>query len=264
MGEISTVGFNEDIDLNAGAATIAAISAGMLNCTLDDADTIKLPEVEGMYIKAIRWHDETAAGTGGYLHFPGYNAERKYRFGKDALTGDLLTGELIFPDNYFMLPKGQTIKCVGDASGSGAEQHTVLLDIYFPHLPSVSKYAGGKAKEILMVGKKTGTLVANSLTGLVKIHTAFEDSEPALAEDKDARYGLMRLGAYPSGAGYGILGVRHQNGMVDRLFPAMITAVKGVNYPIGWLFDGDAAPKTVGCGVGTTSSEMTLEIAKFA
>jgi len=212
-----------------------------------------------MYLKSIRWHDETAAGTGGSLTFTGYNADRKIRFGKVSLTGDLLTGEIIYPDNVVQLPPGQEITCIGDASGSGAEQHTVLLDIYYPHIPDMPMFGNRPVKNMMLVGKKTGTLVANSLTGLSDITSSFEDSEIQLAED-DTMYAVTRLGAFPSGAGYGIVGLRAPDAMSDLLFPAMITAVKGVYYPIGWVFRGDAPPKTLGCGVGTTSVEMVLEI----
>lgn len=260
MGRISTCGFNEDLDLNAGAATIAVIGAGQLLVSKHDADTIKLPNTKGMELRAIRWHDETAGGTGGSLALPGYNAERKVRFGKDTLTGDLLTGEIIYPPGVFKLPPSQKISCIGNASGSGAEQHTVLLDIYYPDLPDVPMLGQGQGGLAMLVGKLTGTLVANSLTGMSDIISGFQDSETPLAETEENKYAITRLGAFPSGAGYGILGLRHQDGKSDLLFPAMITAVKGNYYPIGWLFSGDSPPKTIGCGVGTTSSEMILEI----
>lgn len=231
--------------------------------TLDDADTIKLPNIDGMYLKAIRWADETAGGTGGYLYFMGKGDDRKYRFGKNKLVGDLLVGEIEFPDGVFPMPKGQRIRCVGDASGAGAEQHVVLLDIWNPSLPNIEIFKNESVSHIHRLGKKTGTLTAATPSGLGNILTGFEDSEIQLPETAEDRYVLTRLGNYPGLAGVGVCGVRHQNGLFDRLFPTIYAAaVKGIDYPIGWVFSGESPPLLVGAGVVTTSTEFTVEIAK--
>lgn len=260
MGEIHSFLHSEDIDLNAGAATIAAALA-QLNCILKDADTIKLPDADGMYLKRILGMDETAGGLGGYTEFIGKGAERKFRWGKNPEIGDLLRTFIEFEDNFFPMLKGGRIKVVGNASGSGAEQHAVIHDIYIPSLPDVPIYTG-RVKHLHMLGVMTGTLVANTPSGLNSLlgdETALQDSEIQFAEDPDKRYVLKGYWPVPGGAGYGALGFRHPNGKIDRLAPAVIaSAIQSPYYELNWEFTGAAPPRAIGCGVGTTSTELTV------
>ena len=258
-----TVGFAEDLDTSGGAAQLASLLQQRGGIDNPDADTIRLPDVSGMYLKAIRVADESGSGTGGYLHFVGKGDERKYRFGKDKLVGDNFVQEIVFPDNVFRLPKKQKIKCYANLSGSGAEQHAVLLDIYNPLLPAVQKFGNVPVHHLHMLGKKTGTLTAATPSGLGNPLTSLEDSEIQFSEDEKSIYAITRFGNYPGLAGVGVCGMRHQNGLFDRLFPAIIASgVKGTLYPLGWTFNGDSPPLMVGAGVVTTSTEYTLEIAQ--
>lgn len=259
MGAFHSYVFNEDLDLNAAIGALAA-ALGQKHCTLPDADTIQLPNEEGMYLKRIRTADETAGGLAGYLHFKGKGSERKFRFGQLVEIGDHLINTIEFEDNEFPLPPGQKIGCFGNISGSGAEQHAVILDIFIPSIPEPPKHIGA-VKHLHMLEAMSGTLVANTLSGLNSVlgnETALSDSEIQFAEDKN--YVLKGYWATPGGgAGYGVLGVRHPSGEIDRLSPASIGAVTIPPYiELNWAFHGKAPVRTVGSGVGTTSSGLTM------
>jgi len=260
MGNVHSFLHSEDLDLNAAAATIAA-ALGQRNCILPDADTIKLPDEDGMWLKRIMSADETAGGLGGYSEFLGKGSERKFRFGKNPEIGDLLRCMVEFEDETFPMLKGGRIKVVGNKSGTGAEQHNVIHDIYIPSLPDVEIY-NGPVKHYHMLGVVTGTLVANTISGLNSVlgdETALQDSEIQFPEDPGKEYVLKGFWPVPGGAGYGALGFRHPNGKMDRLAPAVFaSAIQAPYYPLNWKFTGDAPPRAIGCGVGTTSTELTM------
>lgn len=248
----------EDIDLNAAIGQIAAAKS-QLNCFLKDADTIELPQEEGMWIKRIMTTDETAGGKGGYSEFLGRGSERKFYWGKLVEIGDHLINVIEMIDNALQIPKGQRIKAFGNLSGSGAEQHVVIHDIYMPSLESVP-INHGPFKHVHMLGAMTGTLVAATITGLNSLlgdETALQDSEIQFSED--GKYCLIGFWATPGGAGYGALGFRHPNGKFDRLSPASFTQVTVPPFvPLYWEFEGTSPPRVIGAGVGTTSTELTF------
>lgn len=257
------------MDLNAAIGQLAALLGMLGGVTLKDADTMVLPNVDGMYLLAVRGCDETAGGTGGYLHFPGLIGDRKLRFGKDAVIGDRLLWEILFPPGRFPLAPGQKIKCYGNISGAGAEQHVVLLDIWMPNLADIPTVAPTTpmGMGIVKLGLKTGALTVQTPSGLASVlgdETAFEDSEIEFGTSKDNEYALLSIGNYPGGAGYGICGVRAPDGLSDRLFPAIFaSAIKGYDFDLGWLIRGDAPAKLLGAGVGTTSTEWTLTLGQI-
>lgn len=270
MGRFVDFAFNEDLDLNAAPAQLAALKEMRAGITLEDADTIRLPNIPGMWLQAIRWMDETAGGTGGYLHFPGKGSDRKYRFGKTTLLGDLLVGEILFAPNEFPLSPHQKIKAFGDDSGSGAEQHAIIGTFWHPTLPPIPNGLGVALPEkahVHRLGLKTGTLTAQTPSGLSSVlgdGTAFEDSEIEFGTTAKNQYMLRSIGNYPGLAGVGICGVRSPDGLSDRYFPSIIaSAVKGIDFEIGWLFNGDAGPKLLGAGAVTTSTEWTEEIVEM-
>lgn len=270
MGRICSFLFNEDLDLNAAAAQLAAANGQVSGITLKDADTIQLPNAEGMYLLGVRVMDETVGGGGmGYLHFPGHFGDRKLRFGENLHIGDNFIREIKFIPGTFYLPPKQRIKAFGNDSGSGAEQHVIIGDFWHPGLPPIPTIQPNQMckKGVMMTAMKTGTLIAATISGLSSVLgdvTAFEDSEIELPTTKDQLYALLKLGNYPGGAGYGVCGVRSPDGLSDRLFPAVIAMnVMGRDYDLGWLFTGDAPPKLVGCGVGTTSTQFQLTIGQL-
>lgn len=270
MGRICSAAFNEDLDLNAAAAQLAALLEQRSGITLPDADTVQLPDIDGMFLLAIRWADETAGALDGYLHFPGKGSDRKYRFGMDALIGDRLVGEILFPPGAFPLSPKQKIKAFGSKSGSGAEQHAIVLDFWHPGLldiPNGLQLALDVKSHIHRLGLKTTTLTAQTPSGLNSIlgdETAYEDSEIEFGTTKDNQYVLRRIGSFPGLAGVGICGVRAPDGLSDRLFPTVFaSAIKGYEFDLGWLFTGDAVPRLIGAGAVTTSTEWTIELAEI-
>lgn len=260
MGAIHDYLFIEDIDLNAAAAQIAAAKS-QLNCHLPDADTIKLPEMKGMYVTEIAHCDETAGGIDGYLEFLGRGSERKFRFGCNVLAGDLLVNRIPFKPQEFPLEPGQRIKAVGGKSGSGAEQHVVRVSVYLPDIDGPELYEG-PVKHYHLLGGMTGTLVAATITGLNSIlgdETALQDSEIQFATDPEKDYVLKGFYATPGGAGYGALGVRHSSGKYDAIDPAVFAAAVRAEFrELNWRFKGDAPHRLIGCGVGTTSTELSF------
>ena len=251
--------FNEDLDTNAAIAQIAA-ALGQKHCNLPDADTIQLPDEQGMYLKRIRTMDETAGGLAGYLHFVGKGAERKFRFGQLVEIGDHLINTIEFKDGEFPLSPGQKIKCFANISGGGAEQHAYILTIFIPSIVEPPLYTG-PVEHMHMLEAMSGTLTANTLSGLNSVlgdETALSDSEIQFATDK--RYVLKGYWATPGGgAGYSVLGMRHPTGEIDRLSPVSIAAITIPPFvKLDWEFKGKAPVRIVGSGVGTTTSGLTM------
>lgn len=260
MGEVSSIVHAEDIDLTGGAATIAA-AARQPNVTLPDADTIKLPDIDGLEVRKIAHCDETAGGLGALIEYLSKGSERKFRIGKNVLAGDLLVNEYHFAPGEFPLTKGQRIKAYGGISGAGAEQHAVVQDIYFPNLEGVSQYQG-QVKHYHMLGVMTGTLIAATISGLNSIlgdETALADSEIQFPTDPEKRYVLKGFWPTPGVAGTGVLGMMHPNGNVMRVTPAVFaSAVRAPFIELNWEFAGDSPPRAIGAGAVTTSTELTM------
>ena len=267
MPEIVTVGWNEDIDLVGGAAAIAAMKGQDHLRGLSGTDDIKVNNKDGVFLKRIRWVDEAGSGAGGYVGRS--DKSRKYRYGKKVVV-DNLAGELEFEGNNGggeFIPQNTVLSCFGNVTGQ-AEQHVVLMDWIVPDIPAVETVPWGSWKREIWLGVKTGTLVAATVTGFTDIINNFEDSEQAFGEDPEAEFCLISVTPSPSGAGYGVLGVAHNNRIVHRLFPAKLGTANAKEYlitnnlgePAPWKFTGKTAPLAVGSGVSTTSMEMLLRI----
>lgn len=258
-GEIASVAFNDDVDSNAAVQQLK-IPANSLIVSGGGGTAVKFPDVEGMWIKRIRVVDETAGATGGFFYFKGMLDDRKFYYNKEALVGDLLIHTIEFPDGMFRIPPKAEPVVYCNISGAGSEQHSVIFDVFFPHLPTVPKVVPNGVP-IARYGKKTGTLIADTLSGVEDIHTDLEDSMIAFSEDPEREYCLHKIIPAPGLAGVGLLGIRHQNGMFDRLFPPVFAnAITCPAYELNYLFPANSPPQTLGCGAVTTATEMAIEL----
>lgn len=267
MPEVVTVGWDEDIDLVGGAAAIAAMKGQDHLRGLSGTDDIKVNNPGGVFLKRIRWVDESGSGVGGYIGR--HDKSRKYRFGKRAIV-DPLAAEVEFDSHDGggeYIPQNTILSCIGNVTGV-AEQHAVLMDWIVPDIPAVETVPWGSWKREIHLGVKTGTLVANTVSGFTDIINNFEDSEQAFGEDAEAEFCLISVTPSPGGAGYGVLGVAHNNRIVHRLFPALLGTANAKEYFITnnvgerapWKFTGKTAPLAIGSGVATTSTEMLVRI----
>ncbi len=128
----------------------------------------------------------------------------------------------------------------------------------------------GAARFFYNYGLKTGTLVANQLSGRNDIlgHTAaFEDSELSFARNPNDKYVLYGIIPTPGGAGYNIVGFEHPTGEFFMLWPSVYAAATPIFYPMDqpWRFSGaeKEGPKLVAAGVGTTSTEFQPLVGAF-
>lgn len=272
MAEVVTIGWNEDIDLNAGAAAIAALKGQDHLRTLSGTDAIVINNPGGVILNKIMAADEASTVTIGGGYVARNDKSRKYRFGK--MLGS--PSEYTLSSNGGLgdvLPKDVQLDCLGNGSGSGAEQHSVLIDVIRPDIAPVPKAAWGSWTREVVLGVKTGTLTADTVSGYTAILTNFEDSEQSFGTDPGRKYALISITPSPGGAGYGVAGVCHANRIVHRLFPAYFTLISrqakeyfltdttGKATP--WLFSGNESPLLVGAGVGTTSTEFTVRLGLY-
>jgi len=261
-----SVGWNEDIDLNAGAATIATILAQQPNFR-SGPDDLKLPY--DCYLKRLLYCDETVAGASGSVltvDKPLANTKLTvWRKNKLAVGDNSIIIEE-WPGQGQLLPKGSVLSAVGGPSGSGAEQHTLILHLHSPHFkpPLTLGHPYDDKGLYTDYGLLTGTLVAQTLTGendILGHVAAYQDSEPRYGIDSDKRYTLYSIVNGPGGAGYGVCGFMHPSRLYYMLWPAIFaSAVQAYEFPLDqpWGFAGgsEEAPRLVGAGVGTTSTEF--------
>lgn len=126
--KIETWGWLEDIDLNAGAAALAAIPVtDQKHITLSGTDTIIAPE-HVTYLHGILTADETRPTTdAGLLTISGYTSP----FRLPTLGLDDAFGFHRFW-NPIRIPEGASLSVTGNGSGAGAEEHAVILLIENP------------------------------------------------------------------------------------------------------------------------------------
>ena len=121
-GGIETYAWNEDIDLSGGAAAISAMLGSVYKNLYIGTDGIRTRRGYGTpQLLGIMGCDESGAGAGGYLSISG--RARNIYFGK---LSNVAAGEywlIYLLENPVALPAGNTISCVGNASGAAAEQH---------------------------------------------------------------------------------------------------------------------------------------------
>lgn len=260
----------EDIDLNAGAATIATV-LGLAPNFYDGADDFLLPY--DCWLKRLLYRDETVAGAGQALltsDKPIGRTQSKTVWRQNTLTkGDnaILVHE--WPGHGLFLPENTLLSMVGGQSGSGAEQHVCIIDLHSPNFQPSSQgdrgfSLGNPIGEQIAFMLKTGTLVASTLSGSNDIlgHTAaFEDSELPFGSEGDKTFTLHGIVNGPGGAGVGLCGFKHQNGEFFFLRPTVFAGdVTSYYMPTDqkWGFRNThkGAPKLVGAGQVTTSTEF--------
>lgn len=260
-----SVGWNEDIALNGGAAPIAT----MLQQKPDfrsGADDLKLPY--DCFLKRLLYCDETVGSTGAIVTIDKPLANSKltiWRQNKLAM-GDNSIIIVEWPGQGQFLPKDSVLSCTGAASGSGAEQHTCILDMHSPTFRPNLALGGPSDPKGLYIdyGLLSGTLVAATLTGendILAHIAAYQDSEPVFGIQRERAYTLYAIVNGPGGAGYGVCGFLHPSREFMFLRPAIFaSAVQALEFPLDqpWAFDGghEASPRLVACGVGTTSTEF--------
>lgn len=266
-GRIVSALFNEDLDVNTAAGQLAAALGQVGGLSLEGADTIVFPKVDGMSILGITTIHEvlTNPDGGGYLHFPGLMGDRKIRVGEVNPIGDVPYTKLTFPPGQFPIPPGQKMKAVAQQIGAAAEQHSIIVDFWHPGLADVPMIGNGPCpRGVIQVGCMTGALVAATISGLTSVLgdvVAFQDSEIELPTTNKSQYALLKFGAYPALVNVNIGGVRMPDGLSDRLWPAVVGSQNtGKDHEFGLLFTGDAPPKLVGCGAVTTSTEFFMTI----
>jgi len=261
------MGWVEDIDLNAAIGTLAPMF-GQDQLRTRSGDQLKVSLEGGLYIKRIRTMDESGGGVDGYLTIGG--VERNIYFGQYKTDG---IAEIVFPGLGIHVPKNTAMDCVGNKSGSGAEQHVVLLSCYSPAIPEVTRVSLSSVKESFVFSVSTGTLIAATFgDGSKTILDNLDDSEesfPLRAEDKYVLVGVINGSP---GAGYGVCGFRHPNLKVDRAFPSAQLVGQGRIFYVddenptpeyGYGFDGDASPLAMAAGVGTTAVPVAFIVGKL-
>ena len=255
-------GWNEDLDLNAAVGALAPL-LGQDQIRKRSGDQL-IPQ-EDILLHRIRAMDEAGGGAGGYLTIEG--VPRNIYFGK--YVGDNIQ-ELNFPGPGLKIPAKTALDCVGNQSGAGAEQHSVILTATIPSISEPKHASLSSIKEHFIFGVKSGTIVAATFgAGSQDILTNLEDSEEKLSISKDIRYVLIGIINAPLAAGYGICGFRMADLKVDRVFPGKQLVGQAQYFPIddinptpqfGYLFTGDESPVAMAAGVGVTSVEMGFHI----
>lgn len=261
---IETLAWAEDIDLSGAAGALAPL-AGAHNKASYDGDSIPTREGYGQpYLLGLMGIDESGGGTGGYLTVQGRT--RAIRFGKISVVAAGEYWLMSFLDHPIALPRGNKLACVGNKSGSDAEQHVVIAVIGYSDLP---RHPEGQARSIIgPVGLKTGTRVASTFgplsSDVLGDHLAYEDSEEALSTDDSIVYQIEGLINGPGLADTGLVGVHYQAQGNAPALELYIPASMGgsENY---WLWPpiqfGPAAPAKLGAfGASTTSDEYGFHL----
>lgn len=266
-----SLAWGEDIDLSGGAASLAVIK-DLLPKWLSGTDDIRINT--DMYIKRILTMGETVGTPGEAIltsDVPFGKTTNVYReqLGSSA---EFPIGMFEYPGRGLLVEKGTILSFTAASSGSGIEQHACVLHCYAPSMRFRDTPFGnpGGARYFYNYGLKTGTLVANTLSGRNDLlgHTAaFEDSELSFPKQPNDKYVLYGLIPRPGLAGVGLVGFEHPNGEFYMLWPSLITGDSPLYYPMDqpWMFNGSEkeGPKLVAAGAVTTSTEFQPLLGAF-
>ena len=262
-----TIGWGEDIDLNAASGALATIKEQRPDFR-DGTDDLRIPY--DIFIKRIWTTDETLGVGGG----DGYRLASTKPFGRGN-TKTVYRQQMensaewpvvvhTFPGPGFFIKEGTILQATGAKGGSVAEQHVMLLDCHSPSFRPAIRLGNPAAPGVpIGHGLKTGTLVAATISGKNDIlgHTAdYEDSELPFGIEPERQYTVYGLNPRPGLAGVGVVGLLHQSGALHLLRPAVFAVDTPIIYIMEqpWSFNGaeKAAPKLVAAGAVTTSTEF--------
>ena len=262
-----TIGWGEDIDLNASSGKLATLLGQRPNFR-DGTDDLRIPY--DIFIKRIWTSEETVGegGTDGNLlestkPFDRGNTKTIYRQ-QNETSAEFPFVVHTFPGVGFFIKAGTILQCTGATSGSGIEQHVMLLDCHSPNFRPAMRVGNPDAPGVpIGHGLKTGTLVAATLSGENDIlgHTAdYEDSALPFGINPERNYTLYGLNPRPGLAAVGVVGFLHPGGDFYWLRPSVYAVDSPVTYMMEqpWSFNGaeKAAPKLVAAGAVTTSTEF--------
>lgn len=262
-----TIGWGEDIDLNAGSGRLASIKEQRPDFR-DGTDDLRIPY--DIFIKRI-WTLEETVGVGGgdgnllqaTKPFGRGNTKTIYRQQMETSAEFPLVYHT-FPGLGFFIKEGTILQATGAKSGTGAEQHVMLLDCHSPGFrPNIQLGTPQTPGVPIAHGLKTGTLVAATISGKNDLlgHTAdYEDSELPFGIEPEKQFTVYGLNARPGLAGVGVVGFLHPGGALHWLRPAVFAVDTPISYIMEqpWAFNGaeKAAPKLVAAGAVTTSTEF--------
>ena len=223
MGRRSWV-WNEDVATNGGiAAVAAALAAGNRGHELSGTDAIVAPNRENCRITSVLTADETpiTASASGYVTV----GSRNRAFQLPLVKGDGTPGFMSFANiGGLRVPKGVSLNCLANASGAGAEQHIVVLNVEDPEYRGLP-IAKPMGKTKVVVTMATGAIVAQTLSGFVDIcgrTNAYTNSIRAIADTKDITVQITKLGGI-LGAGYSGYVLRDKGGDGQLVFPGVAT-----------------------------------------
>ena len=258
--------WHEDVATNAGIAVIqAALAAGNRGHDLATVDNILAPQRETR-IAFVLTADETpvTAAASGYVTCTG----RDRAFQLPLVGADGTPGFKDFRScGGLRVPKGATLACFGNASGAGAEQHSVALWVDDPGFAGFP--TGPAGKSIINVTMATAALTTATISGFTDAcgrTTAYTNAIRAIPDSKNIRCCLRRIGGIAA-AGYGSLCIRNPAQDANLVFPLVATfptyydigALMGVPGG-GLLFNADEPLLIGGIGSGANAITAAMEI----
>lgn len=264
-GRVESYVWNEDIDLNAAAGALTFATGTLKDVDKVGTDAVKLRKGYGTpEILAIIGIDESGGGTNGYLQVQG--RARKIRFGKISQVAANEWWEFI-PRRPIQVPEGSQLDLVGNMSGSGAEQHAVIVYVHYPNMKKPALLEDIKA-EYGPLGLKTGTRVAATAGPWTAYPlTGFEDTELAFAADPSLRFAISQLINGPGLADTSVVLIRwpgKETDMYELAMPASMAGSETIFNLPEISFTADNPAKLAAIGASTTSDEYSFVISTNA
>lgn len=264
-GRIESYVWAEDIDLSAAAGALAFSTGTLKDVDKVGTDAVKLRKGFGTpEIIAILGIDEAGGGINGYLQIQG--RARKIRFGKISQVAANEWWEFI-PRRPIQVPEGSQLDVVGNKSGSGAEQHAVIVYIHYPKLDKPQMIDKIRA-EYGPLGLKTGTRVAGTAGPWTAYPlTGFEDTELSFAADPSLRFAVSQLINGPGLADTSVVILRWPGQETNQYEIAMPASMGGsetiFNLP-EIEFNADNPVKLGAIGAAVTSDEYSFVVSTNA
>jgi hypothetical protein len=213
-------GWLEDIDLNAGAAALAAIPVtAQHHVTLSGTDTIIAPEHETL-LWGIMTADETPPTTdAGLLTISGYTSP----FRLPVVRAGVGVGIRMF-EEPIVIPPGASLSVTGNGSGSGAEEHAVILIVENPEanpwpIAAIPKGAFPHPVEMVTDAPTAYTVAPVEYSGR---SNAYENSQEILPDLDDIGVYLNRVQPELT-AGYTLVVIEDSRLEKHLMFPCAST-----------------------------------------